>query len=808
MPFLLAPMGRRGTFVQALIFGIAAAVVIVVCSAWTIDRLGTERRLLELQLRHAAEQSSDRLDAEIVSARDLLAEFARTFATHDSALDVFSAHATRAELPENLSVSLFDSTGCEIFNTLRSSITTAEQVPPSSGRQAWVRAVIDGHRDRHAPPHIEWGSKRIVVAQPVVAQGAMDWLLVATIETAAAQLQGSLANAVDASPADVAVLDRDGGLLATSPPQLRLASESYRALRSTIPPLDSGFMQESLQGEAFWIAYSRSQYSDWIVALVAPVSSSLLFHTSLPPASVAGGLLLLIAGVVFLPGRWRPNSDSPRTATEHAIAVSTEPLPIDAGARPVSTIGGTECFIALDGAGRVVEFNSEAAGWIKEVGGDLPAYLGRPLRDAIPRARGSRFWAELDQLVDSRSGADFDLRSTILPDAVLECRIHPTDSGFHLFFHQVTRLRAPERSLPISQKMLQSTIDSLSACVVILDRHGVILRTNRAWRRLMQQCQCTCPEHGIGARYADIHHACRPDWHGTDALSAALAAVLAGARRTFRMECDWPIANGRCLFQIRASLCDHGDGPQLIVVHEDISEIQQAAGALQRVTESLLKSQEDERRRIARELHDSTAQHLAAAKMLVDRLRQKLLLPNTGIASYPDDIDAMLDKALAEIRNLSYLLHPPLLDQAGLLVALRSYVTGFAKRSGLDISLEIPSEPRLLPPNVETALFRIVQEALANIHRHSGSQTGRVRLRVGRTQAFLQVEDDGRGVEDFATPPPVEDLRTVGVGIVGMRARMLQLGGTLTIRSTAKGTVVRAVVPLTPPDPPEIPHPA
>lgn len=797
----------RLTTAQTLIAIAAAALVIALCAAWAIDRATAERRLLELQFRHAAEQSSHRLDDDIVAAHTLLADLARTIATQDGALAVFSDRASRADLPDHLSVSLFDSAGCEVFNTLPSSITTAEQAPRSSGQRAWARAVIDARREQKALPLVEWGGQSIMVALPVVAQGALNWLLVATIESTAAQLRDSIADTGGASTANVALLDRDGGLLAASAPLSRLATDSYKVLSSTIPPLESGVVRENLQGENFWVAYSRSRYSDWLVALVVPAAPSLPLRHALPPALVASGMLLLIAGTAHFGRRRHADPDPPVAAPDHAIAAPTETLAIEPSSRLVGEMRGAECFIALDGAGRVAEFNSEAADWIKEIGGDLPAHVGRPLRDAIPRARASRVWAELDRLVDSRASADFDLRSTIRPDAYLEVRFHPVDRGFHLFFRHVTRPRAPERSLPISQKMLQSTIDSLSACIVVLDRHGVIVRTNRAWRRLMQQCHCKCPEHGVGSRYVDIHQACHPERRDAESMSLAFKAVLAGTRRTFRMECDWPVTNGRCLFQIRASLCDQGDGPQLIVVHEDVSEIQQAAGALQRVTESLLKSQEDERRRIARELHDSTAQHLAAAKMLVDRLRQKLPPSGTAVASYPDDIDAMLDRALAEIRNLSYLLHPPLLGEAGLGVALRSYVAGFAKRSGLDISIETPSKSRPVSPDVETALFRVVQEALANIHRHSGSRTGRVRLRIGRLQAVLQVEDDGRAAESMPNAPAIEDLRTVGVGIPGMRARMRQLGGTLTVRQTTTGTIVRAVVPLSAPDPQRIPHP-
>lgn len=459
-----------------------------------------------------------------------------------------------------------------------------------------------------------------------------------------------------------------------------------------------------------------------------------------------------------------------------------------------------ECFIALDHTGRILEFNPRAAAWAKEIGGDLEGCVGRLFRDAVPRTRGSWFWGELDKVLKTRSGTEFDLHSAVRPGICLEFRLIPSEAGCNLFFREVTRWRAAEHSLDIAQKMLQSTIDVLSASIVILDRAGAIVRTNRAWRHLMDQCHGRFAAYGLGASYIAVYQACCARNSASEALAAALGAVSKGTRRSLKMDCEWPLANGdACLLHVQVNRFDHGDGPQLIVVHDDVSEMQRAANVLQRVTESLLKSQEDERRRIARELHDSTAQHLVAAKMMVDRMRRKGGLSDCSALSYPDEIDAMLDRALSEIRSTSYILHPPLLDRAGLLVALRSYTSGFAKRSGLDIALDIPSRRRQLPQDVETALFRVMQEALANIHRHSGSSTARVRLRIGQSKAVLQIEDDGKGFAEALPHSSGDDLQAVGVGIPGMRARMRQLGGTLTVRSGAHGTVVSASVPLTRP---------
>jgi signal transduction histidine kinase len=155
------------------------------------------------------------------------------------------------------------------------------------------------------------------------------------------------------------------------------------------------------------------------------------------------------------------------------------------------------------------------------------------------------------------------------------------------------------------------------------------------------------------------------------------------------------------------------------------------------------------------------------------------------------ECQALGEQALHELRTLSYLLHPPLLDKAGLSAALQWFVEGFVQRSGIQVDLVILPGSERLPADIEAALYRVVQECLTNIHRHSGSSSAQIRLRVTPQQVNLQVTDRGSGM-------PVEaatDVCAVGVGIAGMRYRIHQLGGTLEIRSNKKGTTVIAVVP-------------
>ncbi len=157
----------------------------------------------------------------------------------------------------------------------------------------------------------------------------------------------------------------------------------------------------------------------------------------------------------------------------------------------------------------------------------------------------------------------------------------------------------------------------------------------------------------------------------------------------------------------------------------------------------------------------------------------------------------LVEEVSREIRTISHLLHPPLLDEAGLASALRWYVEGFAKRSRIQVELAIPPELKRLPNDTEIAMFRMVQECLTNLHRHSGSDTADIRIEIRDTRLMLEVRDAGKGI-------PEEKLRKlarsgrIGVGFSGMRERLRQLGGTLEIESDGTGTVVRAILPMEP----------
>ncbi len=226
-------------------------------------------------------------------------------------------------------------------------------------------------------------------------------------------------------------------------------------------------------------------------------------------------------------------------------------------------------------------------------------------------------------------------------------------------------------------------------------------------------------------------------------------------------------------------------------VHERTAELKNANENLRDLSTRLLKLQDEERRRLARELHDSVGQILAALSMNIGVLRaQSHRLDSLGARAVLE-MAQMLEQASKEIRTISHLLHPPVLEMAGLATALRWYADGFAERSKIKVDVEIPSDFGRLSDDLELAIFRIVQECLTNIHRHSGSATAAIRIRQEGSRLVVQVVDNGKGIPKEKQGQLTESGRT-GVGFGGMRERLRQLGGTLEIQSQENGTVINA----------------
>ncbi len=222
---------------------------------------------------------------------------------------------------------------------------------------------------------------------------------------------------------------------------------------------------------------------------------------------------------------------------------------------------------------------------------------------------------------------------------------------------------------------------------------------------------------------------------------------------------------------------------------------------LRRLSSRLMTMQDEERRRIAREIHDGLGQELAAAKMILDGILSKNASAPVRQASA--DASELVDRAIKQVRTISHLLHPPLLDEVGLVSALRWYLEGLSERSGIEIRLEVkPPDLSRLKPDIETAIFRIIQEALTNMFRHSRARNGCVSLIESDGHVVVTVRDDGKGIEE-----QVIQLRpdSVGVGIGGMQQRVSELGGSLRLANANPGTIVEVVIPCQRHDPLAVP---
>jgi signal transduction histidine kinase len=286
----------------------------------------------------------------------------------------------------------------------------------------------------------------------------------------------------------------------------------------------------------------------------------------------------------------------------------------------------------------------------------------------------------------------------------------------------------------------------------------------------------------VGVRYwfvSPIHSFSKPDGLqivGMLAFLAASSVILAIGER-----------NRRSMEALRES---HEDLEERL--RKRSQELDVANQGLGDLTARLLQLQDEERRRIARELHDSAGQSLTALALNLSNLGTEIERLTKSAKTVSDSVVIVNDMS-RDIRTISYLLHPPLLDEAGLASALRWYIRGFTERSGIKVELELPEDFERLPRDVETAIFRLVQECLTNIHRHSESPTATISLVHANGEVRIEVRDQGKGI---APDKKLELLSagTPGVGIRGMRERLRQLSGTMEINSDGAGSGTQVVV--------------
>jgi two-component system NarL family sensor kinase len=231
-----------------------------------------------------------------------------------------------------------------------------------------------------------------------------------------------------------------------------------------------------------------------------------------------------------------------------------------------------------------------------------------------------------------------------------------------------------------------------------------------------------------------------------------------------------------------------------VSLHREVAEHERAEKLLQELTGQLFHLQDEERQRLARELHDGTAQNLVALAMDFGKIRDAVPEEDINTKQLVNRVGSLLAQSTKEVRTISYLLHPPYFEEVGLPATLRHFVDGFEARSGIQVTLELDPKLGRLEHQLELTIFRVVQEALSNIHRHAGSRTAVIVLIRNTVSVELEIADAGRGI-----PPEILvgcSSKLVGVGLTGMRERVRLVGGRLEIQSDSSGTRIKAIFPL------------
>lgn len=274
-------------------------------------------------------------------------------------------------------------------------------------------------------------------------------------------------------------------------------------------------------------------------------------------------------------------------------------------------------------------------------------------------------------------------------------------------------------------------------------------------------------------------------------LRHSIAAMAAEARERKRAETALQQAHDELETRVRERTA------QLTLtlnsLEREVAERARAEEQLRQLSVRLMTLQDEERRRIARDLHDTTGQTLAAMKMTTALIQQTVAGPD--MRELLEDLSALTDEAIQEIRTTSYLLHPPLLDEAGIASAVKWFVEGFSKRSGIPVQCEIAEDMQRPPRNHELVLFRVLQESLTNVHRHSHASATKIRLNVSADHFILEITDNGTGIPQECIERWHDAGHGTGVGLLGMTERVHELGGRLEIRSGADGTTVTASLP-------------
>jgi two-component system NarL family sensor kinase len=492
-------------------------------------------------------------------------------------------------------------------------------------------------------------------------------------------------------------------------------------------------------------------------------------------AAVGTGAMGVFAG--FVAGAL--STRSLETGAGRSLGAAHDPAIVAQNARLASVLlGVTDCYYTVDRNWRMTSVNSQGAAWFGQsqdelLGSDVRERLQmkRDLRDAVARA------------LDTGTPAQLERHSVVQRGRWIEFHVYPSDEGASVFFRDITDRHLAQAEIEQATELLQGSLDAMDAHIALIDDAGRIVAVNEAWRDAAASGKLADP--GLGAPYLELCGQMAPELDKAK-VARGLRSLLTGRRHSFGLAYVLTTPEGVRWRRLRINRFRHGQALRLIASHEDVTEVARAQAALRETSERLLTIQDEERQRIAVELHDSTSQHLVALGLGVTRLRRSL-----GETAQPvlDDMSGSIAEALKEIRVFSYLLSPPDLERDGLEIAAGRFVSGFGARTGLATIFRVEGDLEGLEPVVQRAAFRVIQEALSNVHRHAEARGAEIDLAARGGDLLLRIADDGRGIDLSA------DGAMLGVGIPGMRSRVDQLGGLLTIGGDGTGTVVEATFP-------------
>ena len=359
----------------------------------------------------------------------------------------------------------------------------------------------------------------------------------------------------------------------------------------------------------------------------------------------------------------------------------------------------------------------------------------------------------------------------------------------------VTQQRKALDALRESEERFRTLVRDLHVAVILNDPDGKIEFANQAALKMLGHTESEMIGHDVGSLgLTPIDEQGRVMSSDDRPVPTVLRTRhpvynrTMGWQRSGSPEILWIFGNSVPQFNLDGSIL------RVISSFTDITEMKNAEQAIRKLSMQLLNLQDEERRRIGRELHDGMAQTVLAVNLSLAQVRQSSPRLGAPAERALEKARTLLQQTSREIRTLSYLLHPPLLDELGLVSALKEYVHGFSERSGIETELVLPNQFSRFPQSLEIALFRVVQESLANIQRHSGSVSATIRLFEAPSSLILEIIDYGRGIILPSDGQSQPNAARLGVGIPGMRERMAQLGGRLDIESSPSGTTIRATI--------------